>query len=427
METEFDRWVGIDWGSVRHAVCVLDAVGQVVEETTVANTGEGLSQLGQHLAALSAEEPQRMAVAIEMPEGAVVETLLVRGLVVFSLNPKQLDRFRDRHRPAGSKDDRLDARVLADSLRTDGPAFRQVALLPEDTLRLRELVRIEGELNGDLRRLANQLRAQLLGYFPQLLELSGAADEPWIWALLKRAPLPAKARGLRESTLKQLLRQHRIRRLSAEEVRAVLRTPALYRAPGAAEAASEHALLLVERLEITHRQLQHTRKRVSQLLEAAAAPHPTPTNASAEPAQEREHRDAEILQSMPGVGRFVAATMLTEAHQAIKDRDYHRLRAEAGQAPITKASGKYRHVQMRRAHNLRLTNACYNMASVAAMHDPAAREHYQTLRKRGCRHASALRSVADRLLRILMAMLRDGTLYDPAISHRRTPVSAMAA
>jgi transposase len=419
MDRQYDLYVGIDWGSQRHVICVLDAQGQVLHEARVDNTGRGLAGLAEQLTALGSGQPQELAVAIEQPAGAVVETLLARGMAVFSLNPKQLDRFRDRHRPAGSKDDRLDARVLADSLRTDRPAFRPVAVLPQDTQRLRELVRSEIELSNDLRRHANQLRAVLQEYYPQLLELAGAADEPWIWDLVKRAPLPAQAARLQEGTLAALLKRHRIRRVSAAQLSALLRTPAFYRAPGAAEASSEHALLLVERLELIHRQLVTTRQRVGRLVDAA--------HDAAGAPQEGEHRDAQILRSLPGVGRFITATMLAEAPEALRDRDYHRLRAEAGQAPVTKASGKSRRVQMRRAHNERLTNACYHMARVAIMHDPAAREHYQRLRQRGGRHAAALRGVADRLLRILIAMLRDGTLYDPARTRSTAAVPTQAA
>ena len=69
-----------------------------------------------------------MAIGIEVPHGTLVEELLERGFTVFSINPKQLNRFRDRHFPAGAKDDKRDAFVLADSLRTDQHCFRAVSL-----------------------------------------------------------------------------------------------------------------------------------------------------------------------------------------------------------------------------------------------------------------------------------------------------------
>ena len=121
-------YVGIDWGSQQHQVCVLDRDRHVVGERVVDHTGSSLAQLATWLWALSAGQPQRVAVAIEVPRGAIVEGLIERGFHVFAINPKQLDRFRDRHSVAGAKDDRRDAFVLADSLRTDRPSFRRLHL-----------------------------------------------------------------------------------------------------------------------------------------------------------------------------------------------------------------------------------------------------------------------------------------------------------
>src|SRR5262245_27511026 len=108
------RWfVGIDWAKENHEVCVLDGNGQVIGRKTVAHSGSGLAQLVQWLLDLCGNEPWLVAVAIEVPRGAVVETLVERHFAVFSINPKQMDRFRDRHTVAGSKDDRKDAFVLS--------------------------------------------------------------------------------------------------------------------------------------------------------------------------------------------------------------------------------------------------------------------------------------------------------------------------
>ena len=64
--------------------------------------------------------------AIEVPHGPVVDTLIDRGFVVYAINPKQLDRLRDRFSVAGAKDDRRDAYVLGDGVRTDRRLFRRV-------------------------------------------------------------------------------------------------------------------------------------------------------------------------------------------------------------------------------------------------------------------------------------------------------------
>jgi transposase len=278
---------------------------------------------------------------IESPRGAVVETLLEHGFAVFSINPKQLDRFRDRYSPAGAKDDRRDAFVLADALRTDMHCLHLVKLDEPVMIRLRELSRLDDELAQEQNRAVHRLREQFHRFFPQLLQLCQSADEPWLWDLLESAPWPARAARLTEARIARLLQQHRIRRITAAEVSAVLKTKPLTLAPGA---AIEHALLLLPRLRLLLQQRTDLARRIGALLEELATPD----------EGQQEHRDAAILLSLPGLGRKVAATMLSEASQAIAERDYHALRCYSGTAPITKQSGKKKIVIMRRSANERL-------------------------------------------------------------------------
>ncbi len=200
-EPEYEFFVGVDWGSETHTVCVLDRDRRQVAARDFPHSGVGLTALADELAALAPSEPGRIAVAIEVPRGAIVDTLLERGMHVFSINPKQLDRFRDRHTVAGAKDDRRDAFVLADSLRTDRPAFRRVQPDHPRVVELRELSRIDDDLGQELRRLSNRLWEQLHRFFPQILTLCPAADDPWFWALLDRVPTPAHAQRLPVKTV----------------------------------------------------------------------------------------------------------------------------------------------------------------------------------------------------------------------------------
>src|SRR5437667_6058717 len=160
MPDDYDLYVGIDWATEVHRVCLLDPQGRLLEERGVAHTGAALAELADYLAD-RVDDVRRIAVAIEVPRGAVVETLLERGLHVYVLNPKQLDRFRDRYTVAGAKDDRRDARVLATALVTDRAAFRR--LDPEDgrVVQLREITRLEEELDPQQRRFSNRLHEPL--------------------------------------------------------------------------------------------------------------------------------------------------------------------------------------------------------------------------------------------------------------------------
>lgn len=416
MDQAYRKYVGIDWATQAHQMCVIDADRKVLEERSVEHAGAAIAQCIEWLMRISGGDPGSLAVAIETPRGAIVEVLVERGFHVYAVNPKQLDRFRDRHTVAGAKDDRRDAFVLADSLRTDQPCFRRVVVDDPLIIQIRELSRIDDDLRGEANRLQNRLREQLHRFFPQMLALSPAADEPWLWSLVELAPTPAAAARLRKASVEKVLRAHRIRRLSADEIVDKLRTPALQVAPGAVEAASVHIALLIPRLRLVQAQRADCGRRIEALLDTLAP-------AGDSEGQKCEHRDVQILRSLPGVGRVVAATMLAEASQPLAERNYHALRAHGGVAPVTKQSGKRAHVSMRHGCDARLRNAYYHWARVSTQVDPHSKAQYAALRQRGHTHGRALRSVADRLLRILVAMLKSATLYDPN-RPRRVPAGA---
>jgi len=177
------RWfLGIDWATEFHQVCVLDAERQVIEERKVEHSGSGIADLVETLLKLSAGQPDQVAVAIEMPRGAIVETLVERQFAVFSLNPKQMDRFRDRHTVPGAKDDSRDAFVMADSLRTDLHLFHRVRLDDPLVIRIRELSRAEEDIQQETVRAGHRLRELLIRYYPQMLKLCPGVDEPWFWS-----------------------------------------------------------------------------------------------------------------------------------------------------------------------------------------------------------------------------------------------------
>lgn len=414
-EHEFDWYVGIDGGGATHQVCVLDAAGRRAGERAVAHAGADLATLAAWLHELAGPSLARVAVGLESRHAGPVALCLEHGAAVFAINPKQLERFRERASAAGAKDDRRDAYVAASALRTDRVAFHRVA--PDDArvVALRELSRTADELREDARRLSNRLRAQLERYFPQMLTLVPAADEPWLWTLLERVPTPTAAARVREAVVARVLKAHRIRRVDAAEVLTALRAPALVVAPGTVEAVSAHVALVVPQLQLVS---EHHRRCLAQLEAAVAAlvgpgdapSRPTP-NAPA-PPPDALGTAVRLVRSLPGVGGVIAGALVAEAAGALLAGDYQALRTQGGTAPVTKQSGKQRLVAMRYACNRRLRTALYHWARVSTQHDAAARRYYATLRGRGHSHPRALRSVADRWLRILTSMLVTGTPYD---------------
>ena len=401
-------FAGIDWGSRSHQVCVLGAEGAVLGEQAFPHSGEGLSQLLDWIPDCAGSEAHSVAVAIEIPHGPVVDSLLDRGFQVFSINPKQLDRFRDRFSPAGAKDDRRDARVLGDAVRTDPDCLRALRPLDAEIVELREWSRMVDELTAERTLLTNRLRDQLWRYYPQFLELGADLSSEWILCLWKLAPTPEAARRLRPSTVAKLLKKYRIRRFTAAQVIQILRAKPVTVAPGVVAAATAHIHFLAQRLTVLGEQLRTAKRSITTLVESLSD-HDDPTAGNP-----RTVRDAAILSSLPGVGQGVLATLLSEASGPLHTRDYQALRCLCGVAPVTRRSGKARRVVRRRACQPRLVNAVYHWSRVAVQHDPISRAKYRALRARGHTHGRALRSVADRLLAVACAMLREGTHFDPA-------------
>ena len=402
-------FAGIDWGSQTHQVCLIDGTGAVLGQRAFRHGGPELVEMADWIAAKAGT--QAVGIAIETPHGPVVETMMERGFAVHALNPKQLDRFRDRFSPAGAKDDRRDAQVLGDALRTDRHAFRRLDPAAPEIVELREWSRIASNLTAERTRLANRVRQQLWRYYPQLLKLEADFARAWVRELWKLAPTPAKARRLRAGTVAALLKRHRIRRFDAQTVLAILREPALATADGTVEAAAAHLEILFAQIDLIARQRATACREIDRLTAALAA--------REEPAGIQGQRDVEILNSLPGVGRIVLATLLAEAHEPLRRRDYQALRCLSGVAPVTKRSGKSVIVARRLAAHNRLRNAVHYWADNAVRHDALSKAKYAALRARGHSHARALRTVADRLLAVACAMLKNQTTFEPGYPTQR--------
>jgi transposase len=402
MDEKNEWFVGIDWGSETHQVAVVDREGKLVDEFAIAHDGDGLASMADRL--LNDRAIASIIVGIETRWNAAGETLLERGVRVFSINPKQSDRFRDRHTASGAKDDRRDARVIAGALRTDLRAFREITLGDPRLIELRELSRLHDELMRNKRNEANRLYDQLRRIFPQLLKLASVHDA-WLLSLVECAPTPDLAKSLSLAKIRSILRRAGVRKWTAEQVRDVLRSTPVTVAPGVTAAALLHIRSLLPRLLLLQQQLRDNARALRDRLDELARP--------SSDATKKEHRDVVILRSLPGVGMIVGATMLAEARDALVDRDYHRLRSICGTAPVTKQSGKSRQVIMRQACSRRLRSAMFHMAKTSVARDPRSKALYAAHRARGHLQGHALRVVADRSLKVLVAMLRSDTEYDP--------------
>ena len=329
----FEFFAGIDWGSETHHVFVVDGDGKTLGERAFRHSGAGLAEMTDWLLDTTNAQPQAIGVAIEVPHGPVVETMMERGFTLYAVNPKQLDRFRDRWSPAGAKDDRRDAWTLADALRTDDRAFRRLDPVAPQVVELREWLRIASDLTRDQTRLVNRARQQLWRFYPQFLRVESNLARSWVHELWSLVPTPEKARRVRTRTVANLLKRHRVRRMSAEDVLDRLREPSVSVAPGTTEAAAAHLEVVFSQPTVTGQQLAKAYREMDRL----TAVLPGSAVSEEEPGTPTQ-RDVDILNSLPGIGRIGLATLLAEAHDALRRRDYQALRCLCGVAPVTRCS-----------------------------------------------------------------------------------------
>jgi transposase len=393
-------FAGIDWSEHHHDVCVMDAEGNQLVAIRIPEGLEGVVRLHEVLAD-HADEPHEVVVGIETDRGLFVGALLAAGYEVVAVNPMSVDRYRDRHRTSGAKSDAVDARVLADLVRTDRQRHRAVAGDSELAGTIKLLARTHQSFVWERRRHANRLRSTLREFYPQALEAFGTKlSSRDAVAVLTVAPTPALGRRLSRSKLAAVLRRAgRSRGVEprAEEIQRALRSEQL----SAPESLEQTYGLIVTSLVGLVGGLNDQIERLEAQLEVAFERHP----------------DAEVLSSLPGLGFVLGARVLGEfGDDPTRYADARARRNYAGTSPITKASGKGRVVLARFARNTRLADACYQWAFSSLTGSPGARAFYDSHRARGQTHTQALRALANRLVGIMHGCLRHGEHYSEEIA-----------
>lgn len=389
-------FVGIDWSEEPHEVEVMAESGQRLRSLRVAHGVEGLTKLQATIAEV-ASDPRQVVVGVESDHGLLVNALVASGYAVYPINPLTAARYRDRQSLAGNKSDRRDAVMLANVVRTDRHQLRPLRGDSEPALEIRARARAHLRAVQLQTQLRNQLRSRLLEFYPAVLPLVAADELRDALAVLTVAPSPAMSRRLSLSKLEATLRRHgRQRQVAnrAAEIQTLLRAPQLDLQPPhlisayADEVSSLTRLLLQVRRELAGLE--------AQLRQAFSA-----------------HPDVKIFLSFTGLADILGARVLGESgDDPTRYADASARRTYSGTPPVTRASGKKKEVTRRVARNRRLANATFGWAESAARHSPGARQLYQRLRRRGQTHNMATRVIANRLVGMLHACLRDHTLYD---------------
>jgi transposase len=382
---------GIDWASAEHAVCVIDAAGGVASRFTVAHTAGGLRSLVQRLARAGVAEA-----AIERGDGPVVDAMLAAGLTVVVITPRQVKNLRARYGAAGNKDDRFDAYVLADVLRTDRARLRP--LIPDSpaTVTLRQACRARKDLVIHRVAVGNQLRAHLLVSFPAAAGLFCKLESAISLAFLARFDCQNRADWLSEKRLDAWLKTagYSGRTSPADLYQRLTSAPrGATGEQGTASAQVTHALAAV--LASLNTQIK--------MLEAQIA------------AQLASHADGHIFTSLPRSGAVRAARLLAEIGDCrARFPDPQALICLAGAAPSTRQSGKHKAVTFRWAVSKQLRDAVCDFADGSRHDSPWAAHIYSNAIARGKDHPHAIRILARAWLQVIWRCWHDGVAYDPA-------------
>jgi transposase len=335
-------------------------------------------------------------VGIETDRGLLVQALLVGGYQVYAINPLAASRYRDRHTTSRAKSDPGDAKVLADLVRTDRHNHRPIAGDSELAGAIQIVTRAHQNLAWSRQRLVNQLRNTLREFYPGALQAFGTdlAGVDAI-AILEQAPTPYQGRSISQAKLVSALRKagrERNLEVKAAELQGHLRAPQLELPPLLTNAYGRSVTASVRLL----RQMNLELAALEQELTASFEMHP----------------DAEIYLSLPGLGFVLGARVMAEFGDDRTRFDHPKARKNyAGNAPITKASGKHKVVLARVARNRRLADACHLWAFSALTSSPGARRYYDQHRARGKTHNQALRALANRLVGILHGCFSHRQLY----------------
>jgi hypothetical protein len=400
---------GIDWAEDHHDVAIVDEHGAVISAERIGNDAAGLARLLE-LLAVHDPAPEHLEVAIETSRGLLVAGLRAAGRTVFPINPLAVSRYRDRYRSSRGKSDAFDAMVLANILRTDRDAHRP---LPADSVQVRALqvlTRAQQDAIWDKLTLTNRIRSLLKMFFPAAVlafERGGRhqLDSPACRTILAAAPTPHQAAALTERRLATLLHKAgRQRGIDAEaaRLREFLQAEHMHQPEEIEQAMGLQLRGLLGQLDAVCTLLTELEAQIDRAFAA--------------------HSDAPILSSFPGLGVALGARLLAEiGDDHTRFADARALKAFAGAAPVTRASGRTRFVHARRAKNDRIAASGYVWALAAIRHDPHWESRYRLRREAGDRHVTALRKLFNCMLGKLHHCLTTGQTYNPDEAFRTGP------
>lgn len=387
-------YVGIDWADDHHDVHVTDDSGATLDYFKVQHSHAGIEKLKSHLAKFS-NSAESILVAIESHHGLLIYALLEAGYVVYPINPKAVDRYRDRYRMSSSKSDPMDAMVLANILRTDVHLYKPLPAEVVADARLKELTRAHKSLIQQKVKIVNQLTAQLKDYYPVILRLFFDVDQEITLAFLERYPVPEKASAASLQEIERFFRQqHYSHPRKVPSMYQLLQEPSL-RAPSDME--DVHRIIVLSLVPVLRTLLTEIAKLAKEV------------------SKEFKNNPAnEIFSSLP-TGELTAARLNAELGsdgQRYPAREY--LQTAAGTAPVTRRSGKSKVILFRWQCNKHLRYAFQSLARGSVTQCAWAKNYFINQIKLGHKPSRAYRALANRWAAIVWKMLQEKQYFDQA-------------
>lgn len=397
-------WVGLDWGNAGHAVSVVDDARHLLGQFKMGASLEELEQLPERLGRFG----EVAGIAIEATCHPVVTHLFSAGLPIYPVNPKVSKSWRECNSVAGAKNDERDGLVLAMELAVRHASLRRLKQ-DESTAQLAGLCAKLRDLVSQRTALVQRLQATLGQYYRGGLDFFSEWTSPAAWRFVKRFPRPEVLAQAKKETLIRFLKANRIglRPVWLERIEArheATRWPK----PANCAALEVMALATVAQLQA----LQPYIDKLDKLIAQAA----------------RDLPHARLLRSLPGAGDRLAPALATiTTVQAAETEGLEGIRCVSGVAPVEFTSGNRRRVRVRRRCNKYWRNTLHMFANSSKAYCAWARAFYDLHRAQGDKHATALRKLADKWLKIINSMLKTGQPYDDAryvesLKTRQSPV-----
>jgi transposase len=415
--------VGIDWAEQFHLVALGRGETGVFEVKRVEHTPAAVTALLSRIVGLEPDLAE-VRVVIETSHGVLVEQLLDAGFTVVPVNPDLIARRRG---PARKKDDAEDARIACLLALDRFTSLRPLIPHGPVAAELRAIARDDERANRDERRLLNRLRADLIATFPAALLIVGDdMGRPTFLRMLERWPT---AQALRQATREEIIALARAGHHGwpdrfADQVTAALASETFTARDYLIRAKADTIRLTATQLLAIGAQRRVWEQRMGRLLLGVPG---RGRRSVTEDQPGQAFPGGEIYLSFPGLGDRLAARVAGEIGEHIEQFDSpNALACYAGQAPVTRRSGKSEYVvACRLACNRHLRDAVQQWAFCSLTRSAWAREFYDRHIHDHHSHHAALRALGNRWLEVLWHCLHRGVRYDEAL-HTANRNHAMA-